>query len=110
MSNDNMDNIANNVRAVADDAVRNVAQGIADDLRLYARRHVRTGELARNIRLTQKSKAKPGQSATYMVDGGERASYSNRSYHALVFLAPRRIPDGARTLTKVLQDARQKLR
>lgn len=110
MSNDNMDQIADNVRAVADDAVRNVAQGIADDLRLYARRHVRTGELARNIRLMVKNKAKPGQSATYLVDGSERSAYSNKSYHALVFLAPRRIPDGARTLTKVLQDARQKLK
>lgn len=110
MSNDDMKDLADNVRAVADDAVRNVAQGIADDLRLYARRHVRTGELARNIRLMVKNKAKPGQSATYLVDGSERSAYSNRSYHALVFLAPRRIPDGARTLTKVLQDARQKLK
>nr|DAS82204.1 MAG TPA: putative tail-component [Caudoviricetes sp.] len=110
MSNDNLEAIADNVRAIADDAVRDVAQGVMDDLRLYARRHQRTGELARNIRLMVKNKAKPGQSATYLVDGSERSSYSNKSYHALVYLAPRRIPDGARTLTKVLQDARQRLK
>ena len=99
MSNDNLD-----------DAVRNVAQGIADDLRLYARRHVRTGELARNIKMTVKQKAKQGQTAAYLVDGGNRSNYSDKSYHALVFLAPRHYPDGARTLTRVLKDARQKLK
>lgn len=107
---DNLEAIADNVRAIADDAVRDVAQGVMDDLRLYARRHQRTGELSRNIRMTVKQKAKQSQTATYMVDGSERSNYSDKSYHALVYLGPRHYPDGARTLTRVLRDARQKLR
>ena len=110
MSNDNLEAIADNVRAIADDAVRDVAQGVMDDLRFYARRHQRTGELSRNIKMTVKQKAKQGQTATYLVDGGDRSNYTDKSYHALVFLAPRHYPDGARTLTRVLKDARQKLK
>lgn len=109
-NNDSIDNIIDNARALADDAVRDVAQGVMDDLRLYARRHARTGELSRNIKMTMTHKAKPGESATYLVDGGKRSSYSDKSYHAMVYLAPRHYPDGARTLTKVLQDARRKLK
>lgn len=110
MSDNFEEALADNVRAIADDAVRDIAQGVMDDLRLYARRHKRTGELSRNIRMTTKQQAKNGKTATYLVDGSERSNYSDKSYHALVFLAPRRIPDGARTLTRVLKDARQKLR
>ena len=110
MSNNFEEALADNVRAIADDAVRDIAQGVMDDLRLYARRHQRTGELSRNIRMTVKQKAKTGQTAAYLVDGSERSNYSDKSYHALVFLAPRRIPDGARTLTRVLKDARPNLR
>lgn len=110
MSDDFEKALTEDVRAIADDAVRDIAQGVMDDLRLYARRHQRTGELSRNIRMTVKQQAKNGKTATYLVDGNKRSTYSNETYHAMVFLSPRRIPDGARTLTRVLKDARQKLK
>lgn len=87
---------------IADEKIKKIASNVQNDLVVFARKHQRTGELARNITL-RKMKTKVG----YTIDGGTRASYSNNSYHAITFF----LHDKAKkTLTQVLKEARESIK
>lgn len=89
---------------IATDELFTVAKELKQDLEGSAKKHKRTGELARNIKLTKKGGSKD---ITFVVDGGIRSQYTNNSYHPMFFLHDKQ---GKIELTNALLKARKKLK
>lgn len=97
-----LDLLKETTHELVDNILLSVAEGVRDDLQAYARSHQRSGELARNITL-RPMKTKIG----YTIDGGARSNFSDKSYHPIHFFIH---PDGKKELTRVLRDAKDKLK
>ena len=79
----------------ADRRIKKMADDLLFKLQKHARQHQRTGDLARNIVL---NKEKLGH---YIIDGGYRNTYSDRTYHAIHFFVHE---DGKKALEQALND------
>ena len=67
---------------IGDEQTKAIAEDVRDTLVNYARAHRKTGELARNIRLTDGHRR---DMAVYHIDASTRTDYTDKSYHAMTF-------------------------
>lgn len=88
---------------IADERIRNVANGVVNDLRRYATIHKRSGDLADNIKMRERKQKK----LNYVIDGGERALYKDKTYHPITFFIHE---PGKKALSQVLDEARKSIK
>lgn len=98
----NNSDIRQRVIDIADAKLKRVSEDIVRDLQTHARKHQRTGEMARNITMRR---GKTNRNS-FIIDGGSRSNFSDNTYHPIHFFLH---ADGKKKLTQVLQDARRKL-
>ena len=104
MNDFNLDKLIKDAHALAEDKIYQVAKDVQGELKIYARKHKKTGELSRNI--TMKKTTKNG-SFSYIIDGGTRSNYKDKSYHPLTFFVHQ---EGKDALTQILKHARNKIK
>ena len=103
MTEFNPDTLIKDAKEIAEYRIKNIALGVENDLKIYARKHRKTGDLLRNITLRQSNKK---HQIAYIVDGGARINYRDKSYHPITFFVH---DEGKAALTEVLRNARNKL-
>lgn len=88
---------------ISDDIIRGVSKDLHHDLVSYALKHRQSGDLARNITLTKKKNG-----IGYIIDGGTRAKYRDKTYHPMVFFVDNKAK-GQEALSRALTDARRNI-